>query len=1407
LVSQNSYNIAANDNVTSIFVLKRANQTYYDNLFSFNDGDTNGDLVWYQSNNNLRLYWNGSNTTAILTAGEGLLTVDNANNGSNGLNTYVNGAAVLTGPNRGTRAYYSKLTIGANGSSADSGYGYEGIIQEIIVLKANGTNKHMEANDMRKIHSYLAIKYGITLVGAGNYFNSDNTVVWDKPANAPYNYNIFGIGRDDKSGLYQKQSRSANTELITAYLGNTLTTLNSQNTATIADDGTFLVFGSETGASIKQLTGVNPNQAYENGSINMSEDPNVQSPIYKTQLTGAASMTLNLKVSMSDYSYVLVSNDPAFPAGASGTRIYPIVNYIAQNVEINQNYKFIKLIGFAPGPGGITAGLRLWLRADEPASLTTEDRPVSDALATGNNLSNYTGYTGTTVTAVSEWKDLVRAQTYSYAAGGTAAAHRIPVLKRNSPEMNYYPAVQFWGSANSYGSYLSNAATNIMPWDTPPDGKHTAYFMVNNNFSTNPWIYMLSFGSATTGTIPRPGYGVERYTSGDANGNITGRFRTSGDETSARLNLFSPGATSMLGYQTRTNTSGTNNYAYFRFNGRDDNSSTAPSAGDREFNWNNIHFQRVSMLGPGYAYNRTIQGYMSEVILFDRQLNDQDTRKLESYLAFKYGVTLSPSNTATNRFNYTLSNGTIVWEGDTQSGKFVDFYHNISAVIRDDAARLNNRHSHSTNVGSLLHMGVAGSLLSADGSETGTLENDLEAIVSGNDGAIGNTHISDPAECGDFTDRFNRKWLIHKETSNRPVALLIGAQNNAGLTIGNDASVANNYYNHLGPGFDVSMIVGDSPAAIEAGNYKAVIPMPYINGEHQCNYIFTDEDTYITFGWKSNGTGCVGDEDAQFTGTKKFEWTQWNSRTNQASTSATALTIPAAPFSAVDLGDNIQVTGTRVVYPNNVRAVRGYPRSANMPAKGSLEVRRQRGTIDQDVVVTVDFNHPVIPEFSISDLDCTSRSFEEVEIYGECSGNTYLPVLSYASTPSAAKYVINGNIATVTKTGSVTGSNKNGMLNVAFLGGVTKITIKYRTKIRATNTTQNIYISPITLRPVPPPPPVNEDGLSFVKQVKEREITTCEPVEYSFYIGNTNCDPMVVNFNDVLPENMKWEAGSFGLDAVSSNANLATFDPQINPAVSGTGEELVINGLIVPGAATLRLTATAVLDENAPSGQYDNRASITYNRIVNNIPVLVPPFYSIDRETLEPYTSFDAVYSQRQDEVVMAPAYSRQAYSANGEIVVTYTVNNTNADITDMLLDVVFNEEFTLVGNVSVTQVSGSAVVPVPVRVTPDPDSPNQFTIAGAVDGYDGFVLPTGVMEIKFTLKAPPLADIVDEVDDAGVPTGKKVDLEINYDFSSGMDDPCVQTSIRGLQGSKRIPYSEITHIITNKNESTRILK
>ncbi|AXT19725.1 choice-of-anchor D domain-containing protein [Flavobacteriaceae bacterium AU392] len=134
---------------------------------------------------------------------------------------------------------------------------YDGRIAEVITF----SNRKGDADltqERNRIQSYLAIKYGITLGANGtsqDYVNSSGTVIWDQSANAGFNFDIAGIGRDDASGLDQRQSSSVNT-LVDA-TGETLGIVsmgltqlydtNSENIAsnpTTFTDGQYLTWGN-----------------------------------------------------------------------------------------------------------------------------------------------------------------------------------------------------------------------------------------------------------------------------------------------------------------------------------------------------------------------------------------------------------------------------------------------------------------------------------------------------------------------------------------------------------------------------------------------------------------------------------------------------------------------------------------------------------------------------------------------------------------------------------------------------------------------------------------------------------------------------------------------------------------------------------------------------------------------------------------------------------------------------------------------------------------------------------------------------------------------------------------------------------------------------------------------------------
>ncbi|UZR96425.1 T9SS type A sorting domain-containing protein [Chondrinema litorale] len=117
---------------------------------------------------------------------------------------------------------------------------FDGKISEVLVY-----SKDMSSVEIQQIESYLAIKYGITIGSISNtfdYVDSDGSVIWN--GNSTYQNDIAGIGRDDDSGLNQKQSRSNNSDAILSIGLNNIEDTNSENTSTFTTDKSFLIWGN-----------------------------------------------------------------------------------------------------------------------------------------------------------------------------------------------------------------------------------------------------------------------------------------------------------------------------------------------------------------------------------------------------------------------------------------------------------------------------------------------------------------------------------------------------------------------------------------------------------------------------------------------------------------------------------------------------------------------------------------------------------------------------------------------------------------------------------------------------------------------------------------------------------------------------------------------------------------------------------------------------------------------------------------------------------------------------------------------------------------------------------------------------------------------------------------------------------
>lgn len=132
------------------------------------------------------------------------------------------------------------LQIGGTGfSGGDAALPFLGKVAEIIWY-----DRVLAGAEKQQVESYLALKYGIPLSQSylpSSYLNSNGDIVWDAKRNKSFSSNIAGIGRDDRSGLYQKQSTCSNESGMLTIGAGTITDANANNSAFIPDMN-FLVW-------------------------------------------------------------------------------------------------------------------------------------------------------------------------------------------------------------------------------------------------------------------------------------------------------------------------------------------------------------------------------------------------------------------------------------------------------------------------------------------------------------------------------------------------------------------------------------------------------------------------------------------------------------------------------------------------------------------------------------------------------------------------------------------------------------------------------------------------------------------------------------------------------------------------------------------------------------------------------------------------------------------------------------------------------------------------------------------------------------------------------------------------------------------------------------------------------------
>ncbi|MEM8485677.1 MAG: T9SS type A sorting domain-containing protein [Bacteroidota bacterium] len=238
----------------------------------------------------------------------------------------------------------SPYRVGAGATESASGnYFWEGDIAEQIVF-----NVVLSQTERYQVDTYLALKYGIHI--SHNYLASDETSLWDATANSTYHNDVAGIGRDDASGLNQKQSTSQGGGIVEIGLG-AIATDNASNANSFSGDLAFMVWGHDN-ATTSLAT------AFSGSSINMR-----MARIWKVEETSTVG-TVEIQIPDSySATHLIVSSSSSLTSPTETALTDNGDGTMSTTVNFSDG-DYFSFGSSSVGPGGVAANLNMWFKAD-----------------------------------------------------------------------------------------------------------------------------------------------------------------------------------------------------------------------------------------------------------------------------------------------------------------------------------------------------------------------------------------------------------------------------------------------------------------------------------------------------------------------------------------------------------------------------------------------------------------------------------------------------------------------------------------------------------------------------------------------------------------------------------------------------------------------------------------------------------------------------------------------------------------------------------------------------------------------------------------------------------------------------------------------------------------------------------
>jgi len=583
------------------------------------------------------------------------------------------------------------------GSSNGSGSFHAGNIAEVFIY-----NSVPSSSELLQIHSYLGVKYGITVdqSTATAYLNSNADTIYHSQSGGThdgYDSDIAGIGRDDNAGLDQQRSISQSGSRLIMDKG-----------GSFGSDRDFLLWGHDGASLITTTAEVHPSVT------------NRLERVWRADLTGtpgtvSVSFILNGGLSNSgdpsDYALLIDGTDTDFSSGATAH---------TAGASINGDTLTFTGVGFSDGdfftlgtnvrlitPGGYIDGAIAWWTAD-------------------------TGVTGTT--PVTQWDD-------RGVGGFSLTGGNGPDLTSN--DINYNPAVSFDGSSE----YLS-VSGGILGTSSYDD--MTVLFVSKVNTVTASTIFreLLSGGDRFSSHAPWSDNNMYwDFGTCCTSGRINGNWGTS----TGNYHLWSYGSS------TGTSTSSGNRRAIYRDGSElvTGNNTDAGTAVGNDF-----------FLGAGSASSSFFTGNIAEIAIWASSPTAAELQEMHTYFGVKYSLTMSddmdndgasfeaPNADGVNEGDYVATSGTVVWDASVNTA-----YHNdVIGIARDDSSALVQKQSQTSTDTTRIYLS---SLAASNVDNTGAFSSDRQYLIMGHNGDLMCSTTASSTELpGAVTSRIAREWKI-----------------------------------------------------------------------------------------------------------------------------------------------------------------------------------------------------------------------------------------------------------------------------------------------------------------------------------------------------------------------------------------------------------------------------------------------------------------------------------------------------------------------------------------------------------------------------------------------------------------------------------------------------------------------